>query len=81
MKNVIQLLVVISVMSFSGVSAESINIELESPFTKSGRNYAAAGINSTNVLVASNEKITFSQHHIRHGYTAYNGVSIAQIRA
>ena len=81
MKNAIQLLVVISVMSFSGVSAESINIELESPFTRSGSNYAAAGTNSTNVLVASNEKITFRQHHIRHGYTAYNGVSIAQIRA
>ena len=81
MKNVIQLLVVISVMSFSGVSAESINIELESPFTRSGSNYAAAGTNSTNVLVASNEKITFRQHHIRHGYTTYNGGSLAQVKA
>jgi hypothetical protein len=81
MKNVLQLLVVISVMSFFGVSAESINIELESPFTRSGSNYAAAGTNSTNVLVASNEKITFRQHHIRHGYTYYNGASIAQIKA
>jgi hypothetical protein len=81
MKNVIQLLVVISVMSFSGVSAESINIELESPFTRSGSNYAAAGTNSTNVLIASNEKITFRQHHIRHGYTTYNGGSLAQVKA
>jgi hypothetical protein len=81
MKNVIQLLVVISVMSFSGASADIINIELESPFTRNGSNYAAAGTNSTNVLVASNEKITFRQHHIRHGYTYYNGSSLAQVKA
>jgi hypothetical protein len=81
MKNAIQLLVVISVMSFSGASADIINIELESPFTKNGSNYAAAGTNSTNVLVASNEKITFRQHHIRHGYTYYNGSSTAQVKA
>jgi hypothetical protein len=81
MKNVIQLLVGISVISFSGVSAESINIELESPFRISGYDFAAAGTNSTNVLVASNEKITFRQHHIRHGIASNNGYSMAQVKA
>ena len=70
----------ISVISFFKGNAEIINIELESPFTKSGSNYSAAGTNSTNVLVASNEKITFRQHHIRHGYNNYTGSSTAQVK-
>jgi len=80
-QNLIPLLSMISVISFFKVNAEIINIELESPFTRSGSNYSAAGTSSTNVLVASNEKITFRQHHIRHGYTYYNGSSLAQIKA
>lgn len=81
MKTLITLFYFISAISFFKANAEIINIELESPFTRSGSNYSAAGTNSTNVLVASNEKITFRQHHIRHGYTYYNGSSLAQIKA
>jgi hypothetical protein len=80
-RNIQHLVVVITFLSGFKCIADIINIELESPFTRNGSNYAAAGTNSTNVLVASNEKIIFRQHHIRHGYTYYNGSSLAQIKA
>ena len=80
-KNIQHLVALIIFLSGFKCMADIINIELESPFTRSGINYAATGTSSTNVLVASNEKITFRQHHIRHGYTYYNGSSLAQIKA
>jgi hypothetical protein len=80
-RNIQHLVVFIIFLTGFKCMAEIINIELESPFSRSGSNYSATGTNSTNVLVASNEKITFRQYHIRHGYTYYNGSSLAQIKA
>jgi len=77
-----QLLVFLTLLSGFRCMAEIINIELESPYSKTGGyTYTALGANSTNIVVTSGEKITIRQHHLRHGYTYPNGNSSARITA
>ena len=53
-----QLLVFLTLLSGFRCMAEIINIELESPYSKTGGyTYTALGANSTNIVVESGEKI------------------------
>ena len=81
-RNIPHLVVFIILLTGFKCMAEIINIELETPYTKTGGyTYTALGANSTNIVVASGEKITIRQHHLRHGYTYPNGSSSAKITA